>query len=146
MLTVIGKVGMTAGAAQPVTDRPPVRRPMVCTGFRGRRHCGRHAGEVQGSTRGLRGVPGTTSANGSDSAVFAENQPSGCHWRPRQAYCGGGAVLPRTGGLVSYGRPEPEGVGLSCDVGIAERTERLMIGLAAIGLAELGSVCHFCSN
>ncbi len=42
------------------------------------------------------------------------------------------------GGLVSYAKARAEGVGLSCDVGIAERTERLLIGLVAIGLAGLG--------
>src|SRR5262249_62133353 len=43
-----------------------------------------------------------------------------------------------TGGLVSYAKARAEGLGLRCDVGIAERTERLLIGLGAIGLAGLG--------
>ena len=43
-----------------------------------------------------------------------------------------------TGGLVSYAKARAEGLGLRCDVGIAERTERLLIGLVAIGLAGLG--------
>jgi len=42
------------------------------------------------------------------------------------------------GGLVSYARARAEGLGLRCDVGIAERTERLLIGLVAIGLSGLG--------
>ena len=40
--------------------------------------------------------------------------------------------------LVSYTKARAEGLGLRCDVGIAERTERLLLGLGAIGLAGLG--------
>jgi CDP-diacylglycerol--glycerol-3-phosphate 3-phosphatidyltransferase len=42
------------------------------------------------------------------------------------------------GALVSYAKARAEGLGLRCDVGIAERSERLLIGLVAIGLAGLG--------
>src|SRR5262249_61958470 len=40
--------------------------------------------------------------------------------------------------LVSYARARAEGLGVKCDVGIAERTERLLIGLVGIGLSGLG--------
>src|SRR5215475_7683495 len=42
------------------------------------------------------------------------------------------------GALVSYAKARAEGLGLRCDVGLAERTERLVIGLVAAGLAGLG--------
>jgi CDP-diacylglycerol---glycerol-3-phosphate 3-phosphatidyltransferase len=42
------------------------------------------------------------------------------------------------GGLVSYAKARAEGLGLRCDVGIAERSERLVIALVATGLAGLG--------
>jgi CDP-diacylglycerol--glycerol-3-phosphate 3-phosphatidyltransferase len=42
------------------------------------------------------------------------------------------------GALVSYAKARAEGLGLRCDVGLAERTERLVIGLLATGLAGLG--------
>jgi CDP-diacylglycerol---glycerol-3-phosphate 3-phosphatidyltransferase len=42
------------------------------------------------------------------------------------------------GGLVSYAKARAEGLGLRCDVGIAERTERLLIALVSAGLAGLG--------
>jgi CDP-diacylglycerol---glycerol-3-phosphate 3-phosphatidyltransferase len=42
------------------------------------------------------------------------------------------------GTLVSYAKARAESLGLSCDVGFAERTERLLIGLVAAGLAGLG--------
>ena len=42
------------------------------------------------------------------------------------------------GMLVSYAKARAEGLGLRCDVGLAERTERLLIALVAAGLAGLG--------
>jgi CDP-diacylglycerol--glycerol-3-phosphate 3-phosphatidyltransferase len=42
------------------------------------------------------------------------------------------------GALVSYAKARAEGLGLTADVGIAERSERLLIGLVATGLAGLG--------
>jgi CDP-diacylglycerol--glycerol-3-phosphate 3-phosphatidyltransferase len=43
-----------------------------------------------------------------------------------------------SGALVSYAKARAEGLGLRCDVGLAERTERLIIALVATGLAGLG--------
>jgi CDP-diacylglycerol--glycerol-3-phosphate 3-phosphatidyltransferase len=40
--------------------------------------------------------------------------------------------------VVSYEKARAEGLGMSCDVGIAERPERLIIPLAASGLVGLG--------
>ncbi|MGD0687230.1 MAG: phosphatidylinositol phosphate synthase, partial [Streptosporangiaceae bacterium] len=42
------------------------------------------------------------------------------------------------GMLVSYAKARAEGLGVRCDVGIAERSERLVIALVAIGLTGLG--------
>jgi len=43
-----------------------------------------------------------------------------------------------TGVLVPYIRAKAESFGISCSAGIAERTERLMLSLTAIGLDGLG--------
>jgi phosphatidylinositol phosphate synthase len=43
-----------------------------------------------------------------------------------------------SGALVSYAKARAEGLGLSCDVGIAERGERILVVLVAIGLDGLG--------
>lgn len=60
---------------------------------------------------------------------------------------GGGDDLPlagvalfclAAGGLVSYAKARAEGLGMRCDVGLAERSERLLVGLVAIGLDGLG--------
>lgn len=42
------------------------------------------------------------------------------------------------GAVVSYAKARAEGLGLRCDVGIAERTERLLVILVATGLDGLG--------
>jgi CDP-diacylglycerol--glycerol-3-phosphate 3-phosphatidyltransferase len=42
------------------------------------------------------------------------------------------------GVLTSYVKARAEGVGIACDVGIVERTERLILVLVGIGLAGLG--------
>lgn len=42
------------------------------------------------------------------------------------------------GGVVSYAKARAEGLGLRCDVGLAERAERLILVLAGTALAGLG--------
>lgn len=42
------------------------------------------------------------------------------------------------GVIVSYAKARAEGLGLTCNVGLAERSERLLVGLVSIGLAGLG--------
>ncbi len=43
-----------------------------------------------------------------------------------------------SGALVSYAKARAEGLGLRCDVGLAERSERMLIALVAAGLSGLG--------
>jgi CDP-diacylglycerol--glycerol-3-phosphate 3-phosphatidyltransferase len=40
--------------------------------------------------------------------------------------------------VISYEKARAEGLGMTCDVGIAERPERLILALAATGLVGLG--------
>lgn len=42
------------------------------------------------------------------------------------------------GALVSYAKARAEGLGIRCDVGIAERAERTLVTLVATGVAGLG--------
>jgi CDP-diacylglycerol--glycerol-3-phosphate 3-phosphatidyltransferase len=42
------------------------------------------------------------------------------------------------GAVVSYVKARAEGLGLTCDVGLAERPERLVVGLVSAGLGGLG--------
>ena len=50
-----------------------------------------------------------------------------------------GAFIALVGGfMVSYTRARAEAAGLKCDVGVAERAERLIISVAAAGFTGLG--------
>ena len=50
-----------------------------------------------------------------------------------------GALISLVAGfLVSYARAKAESAGLRCDVGVAERADRLIISLTAAGVAGLG--------
>jgi CDP-diacylglycerol--glycerol-3-phosphate 3-phosphatidyltransferase len=40
--------------------------------------------------------------------------------------------------MVSYARARAEGIGVKADVGVAERSERLLVALVAAGLTGLG--------
>ncbi|MET8337940.1 phosphatidylinositol phosphate synthase [Streptosporangium canum] len=42
------------------------------------------------------------------------------------------------GAVVSYVKARAEGLGMTCDVGLAERPERLVVGLVSAGLGGLG--------
>ncbi|MFL1379070.1 MULTISPECIES: phosphatidylinositol phosphate synthase [unclassified Nocardiopsis] len=43
-----------------------------------------------------------------------------------------------SGFMVSYIKARAEGLGVNCDVGVAERTERLIVILVAVALSEFG--------
>jgi CDP-diacylglycerol--glycerol-3-phosphate 3-phosphatidyltransferase len=138
MLTVIGSVGMTAGALSLFPTGHLFAGTMVCTGFV-------LADMLDGTLARMTGNSGvfgafldSTMDRIADSAVFAGIAiwlATGGHNRVLAVVA---LFCLVTGGLVSYAKARAEGLGLRCDVGIAERTERLIIGLFAIGLSGLG--------
>lgn len=100
---------------------------------------------VDGALARARGITGPWGAfldssldRVSDAAVF-----SGLIWwfagRGDQAVLAGLSVFCLVAGtMVSYARARAEGLGLRGDVGIAERTERLIVILIATGVSGLG--------
>ena len=138
MLTVIGTVGMTAGALSLFPTGHLFAGTMVCTGFVLTDMLDGTLARITGSTGKFGAFLDSTMDRVADSAVFAGIAiwlATGGHDRLLAAvalYC---LVM---GGMVSYAKARAEGLGLRGDVGIAERTERLLIGLVAIGLAGLG--------
>jgi CDP-diacylglycerol---glycerol-3-phosphate 3-phosphatidyltransferase len=138
MLTVTGTVGMTAGALTLFPTGHLFAGTMVCTGFVVTDMLDGTLARITGSTGVFGAFLDSTMDRIADSAVFAGIAvwlATGGHDRLVAAVA---LFCLVTGGLVSYARARAEGLGLRCDVGIAERTERLVIGLAAIGLAGLG--------
>src|SRR6516164_3759187 len=114
-LTITGTAGMTAGALWLFPTGHLFAGTMVCTGFV--------------LTDMLDGI--------SDAAVFAGLTI----WlvRTRQDTLALVALFCLVMGMmVSYAKARAEGLGIPCNVGIAERTERLLITLVAAGLTGLG--------
>jgi CDP-diacylglycerol--glycerol-3-phosphate 3-phosphatidyltransferase len=138
MLTVIGTVGMTAGALSLFPTGHLFAGTMVCTGFVLADMLDGTLARITGNSGVFGAFLDSTMDRIADSAVFAGIAiwlATGGHNRVLAVVA---LFCLVTGGLVSYAKARAEGLGLRCDVGIAERTERLIIGLIAIGLSGLG--------
>ncbi|MGI9005009.1 MAG: phosphatidylinositol phosphate synthase [Streptosporangiaceae bacterium] len=138
MLTVIGTIGVTAGALSLFPTGHLFAGTLVCTGFVLTDMLDGTLARLTGSTGKFGAFLDSTMDRVADSAVFAGIAiwlATGGHDRLLALVA---VFCLVTGGLVSYAKARAEGLGLRADVGIAERTERLIIGLAAIGLSGLG--------
>jgi CDP-diacylglycerol--glycerol-3-phosphate 3-phosphatidyltransferase len=138
MITVIGAVGMSAGALTLFPTGHLFAGTMVCTGFVFSDMFDGALARIKGNTGPFGAFLDSTLDRVGDSAVFggiAIWLATGGHDRLLAAV----ALFCLVAGLlVSYARARAEGLGIKCDVGIAERTERLLIGLVGIGLSGLG--------
>jgi CDP-diacylglycerol--glycerol-3-phosphate 3-phosphatidyltransferase len=138
MLTVIGAIGMTAGALTLFPTGHLFAGTMVCTGFVLADMLDGVLARMQGSTGTFGAFLDSTLDRVGDAAVFGGLAiwfVSGGHNRVLAAVS---LFCLVAGLLVSYARARAEGLGIKADVGIAERTERLLIGLVATGLSGLG--------
>ncbi len=138
MLTVIGATGMTAGALTLFPTGHLFAGTMVCTGFVLTDMLDGVLARLTGTTGTFGAFLDSTLDRVGDAAVFggiAIWLATGGHSRLLAAVA---LFCLVTGGLVSYAKARAESLGIRCDVGIAERTERLLIGLVAIGLTGLG--------
>lgn len=138
MLTVIGAIGMTAGALTLFPTGHLFAGTMVCTGFVLADMLDGVLARLQGSTGTFGAFLDSTLDRVGDAAVFGGLAiwfVSGGHNRLLAAVS---LFCLVAGLLVSYARARAEGLGIKADVGIAERTERLLIGLVATGLSGLG--------
>ena len=137
MITLTGTAGVSAGALWLFPTGHLFAGTMVCTGFV-------FADMLDGVLARMKGTSGAWGAfldstldRIGDAAVFGGL----AIWLARD-HQGGLALVTLyclvAGGLVSYARARAEGLGVRCDVGVAERTERLLIALVAAGLTGLG--------
>lgn len=137
MITLTGTAGVSAGALALFPSGHLFAGTVVCTGFV-------FADMLDGVLARMKGTSGAWGAfldstldRIGDAAVFAGL----AIWLTRSHQAGLALVTLYclvAGGLVSYARARAEGLGLRCDVGIAERSERLVIALVAAGLTGLG--------
>jgi len=138
MLTVTGAVGMTAGALALFPTGHLFAGTMVCTGFVLTDMLDGALARVRGDSGAFGAFLDSTLDRVGDAAVFAGLAiwlAGGGHDRLLAAVA---LFCLVAGGLISYAKARAEGLGIRCDVGIAERTERLLIALVAAGLSGLG--------
>jgi CDP-diacylglycerol--glycerol-3-phosphate 3-phosphatidyltransferase len=137
-LTIIGTVGVSAGALTLFPTGHLFAGSMVCWFFVTADMLDGALARVKGTTGVFGAFLDSTLDRVADAAVFgglAAWFVLGGHSR---LMAGVALFCLVVGGLVSYAKARAEGLGLRCDVGLAERTERLLIGLVAAGLAGLG--------
>lgn len=136
-ITITGTVGVTAGALWLFPTGHLFAGTLVCTGFV-------LSDMLDGVLARLKGTSGrwgafldSTLDRVGDAAVF-----SGLAiWlvRTHQGALAAAALgCLVAGSLVSYAKARAQSLGISCDVGLAERSERLLIVLVGAGLTGLG--------
>jgi CDP-diacylglycerol--glycerol-3-phosphate 3-phosphatidyltransferase len=137
MITVIGTVGVTAGALALFPAGHLFAGALVCWAFAMFDMLDGLLARVKGTSGSWGAFLDSTLDRIGDAAVF-----SGLAiWlaRDHQPVLAGVALYCLVaGGMVSYARAKAEGLGLRADVGVAERSERLVVALVAAGLTGLG--------
>ncbi len=137
-LTIIGTIGMSAGALALFPTGHLFAGVMVCTGFVLTDMLDGTLARIKGTTGKFGAFLDSTMDRIADAAVFV-GLAAWFLLRGDDKLLAGVAVFCLVAGsLVSYAKARAESVGLKCDVGFAERTERLLIALVATGLSGLG--------
>src|SRR6516165_5822754 len=136
-ITITGTCGMVAGALWLFPTGHLFAGTMVCTFFVLADMLDGVLARIKGTSGAWGAFLDSTLDRIGDAAVFAGL----AIWLARTGQ-GPLAVVALfclvAGLLVSYAKARAEGLGVRCDVGIAERTERLLIGLTSAGLSGLG--------
>jgi CDP-diacylglycerol---glycerol-3-phosphate 3-phosphatidyltransferase len=137
-LTVIGTVGVSAGALALFPIGELFAGTVVCTVFV-------LADMLDGTLARIKGTSGpwgafldSTLDRVADASVFGGLTLWFMLGGRDRLLAGVALFCLVSGALVSYTKARAESLGYRADVGIAERTERLLIGLVAAGLSGLG--------
>jgi CDP-diacylglycerol---glycerol-3-phosphate 3-phosphatidyltransferase len=137
MITVTGTVGVAAGALALFPTGHLFTGTLVCWGFAMFDMLDGLLARLKGTTGPWGAFLDSTLDRIGDAAVFAGL----AIWlaRDHQPVLAGVALYCLVaGGMVSYARARAEGIGVRADVGVAERSERLLVALVAAGLTGLG--------
>src|SRR5271165_3276458 len=137
-LTIIGTIGMSAGALTLFPTGHLFIGVVVCTGFVFTDMLDGQLARIKGTTGKYGAFLDSTMDRVADAAVFAGLAAWFVLGGHDKVLAGVSIFCLVAGALVSYAKARAESLGLKCDVGFAERTERLLIGLVATGLAGLG--------
>ena len=137
-LTVIGTLGVSAGALVLFPTGHLFAGTMVCTGFVFTDMLDGTLARIKGTTGAWGAFLDSTLDRVADASVFAGLAAWAVFGGHSRLLAGLAVFCLVTGGLISYAKARAESLGVRCDVGIAERTERLVIALVAAGLTGLG--------
>lgn len=137
-LTVAGTLGVSAGALALFPTGHLFAGTMVCTFFVFADMLDGTLARIKGTTGAWGAFLDSTLDRVADASVFAGLAAWAVFGGHSRLLAGLAVYCLVTGALVSYAKARAEGLGVRCDVGIAERSVRLVIGLAAAGLAGLG--------
>jgi CDP-diacylglycerol---glycerol-3-phosphate 3-phosphatidyltransferase len=137
MITVAGTLGVAVGALWLFPTGHLFAGTLVCWGFAMFDMLDGLLARVKGASGAWGAFLDSTLDRVGDAAVF-----SGLTiWLARGHQWGLAGVALYclvAGNMVSYARARAEGLGVRADVGVAERSERLLVALVAAGLTGLG--------
>ncbi len=137
-LTVVGAVGVSAGALTLFLTGHLFAGTMVCTFFVLADMLDGTLARIKGTTGAWGAFLDSTLDRVADASIFAGLAAWAVLGGHSRLLAGLALFCLVTGALVSYAKARAEGLGVRCDVGIAERSERLVIALASAGLTGLG--------
>jgi CDP-diacylglycerol--glycerol-3-phosphate 3-phosphatidyltransferase len=137
-LTITGTIGMSAGALALFPTGHLFAGTVVCTCFVFTDMLDGTLARIKGTAGAFGAFLDSTLDRVADAAVFAGLAAWFALGGHSRLLAGVALYCLVAGILVSYAKARAEGLGLRCDVGIAERSERLLIGLVAAGLSGLG--------
>src|SRR5690242_13026253 len=138
MVTVVGTVGVAGGALALFPTGHLLAGVIVCTVFVFADMLDGTLARIKGSSGAWGAFLDSTLDRIADAAVFAGLAAYFVNSGNSRLMAGVATYCLVTGSLVSYAKARAQSLGVSCDVGIAERTERLLIALVAAGLDGLG--------
>jgi CDP-diacylglycerol---glycerol-3-phosphate 3-phosphatidyltransferase len=137
-ITVTGTVGVTAGALWLFPTGHLFAGTVVCTIFVLSDMLDGALARVKGTTGAWGAFLDSTLDRIGDAAVFAGLAVWLARGGHQPVLAGVTLYCLVVGAMVSYARARAEGRGVRADVGVAERTERLLIALISAGLTGLG--------
>ena len=139
MVTLVGTLGVAVGALWLFPTGHLFAGTLVCWGFAMFDMLDGLLARVKGSSGPWGAFLDSTLDRIGDAAVFTGlaiwlARSGGHQW----GLAGVALYCLVAGNMVSYARARAEGLGVKADVGIAERSERLLVALVAAGLTGLG--------
>jgi CDP-diacylglycerol---glycerol-3-phosphate 3-phosphatidyltransferase len=137
-ITVIGTVGVAAGALALFPTGHLFAGTLVCWGFVMADMLDGALARVKGTSGKFGAFLDSTLDRVADASVFAGLAAWFVLGGHSRLLAGVAVYCLVSGALVSYAKARAEGLGIRCDVGLAERSERMLVALVAAGLSGLG--------